>query len=242
MKVRHLPLLATLLLLLANLVAAAPQDQWIAKARAFVGAEATLDAVHSMHITGTLQNETGATVPVDIICMKPDQRIIKMTFEKFTRQITLDGYDGWMQQRDSANPTNWQLTLMDREQIKHIRADNAETLYFFKGLEQRGGRIEFLGDAKIDGKDTVKIAYIYGPNIVYHRYIEKTTGHQLLVEIEGGGTIREEGEIIVDGLRFSKRIINRGADGKTNILTIEKLTLNEVFPKSLFAVPTLITK
>ena len=241
MKVRHLPLLAALLILTANL-AAAPQDQWIAKARAFVGAEATLDAVRSMHITGTLQNETGATVPVDIICMKPDQRIIKMTFEKFTRQITLDGYDGWMQQRDSSNPTNWQLTLMDREQIKHIRADNAETLYFFKGLEQRGGRIEFLGDAKIDGKDTVKIAYVYGPSIIYNRYIEKATGRQLLVEIEGGGTIREEGEIIVDGLRFSKRIINRGADGKTNILTIEKLTLNEVFPKSLFAVPTLITK
>jgi outer membrane lipoprotein-sorting protein len=242
MKVRFFAVFAFLLTLSTSLAGAAPADQWIAKARAYVGTEGALDSVRSMHITGTLENEAGAKVPVDIICQKPNQRIIKLSFEKSVQQTTLDGYDGWLSNRDSVNPANWQLRLMDGAQIKRIRADNAETLNFFKGIEQHGGKVEFMGDATMEGHDTVKLAYIYGPGIIFYRYIDKATGRQVLVETESGVTIHEEGELIVDGIRFSKRIINRSADGKANILTIEKLTLNEDFPASLFAVPALITK
>ncbi|MBI3885832.1 MAG: hypothetical protein HY302_08925 [Opitutae bacterium] len=242
MKARPFAACSVLFALTAVWAAAAPADQWIAKARAYIGTERALDAVRSLHITGTLENETGAKVPVDIICQKPDQRLIKMTFEKAVKITALDDYDGWEQTRDSTNPTNWQLKLMDSSQIKRIRADNAETLNFFKGIEQHGGKVEFLGDAKTDGRDTVKLAYNYGPGIVFYRYIDKATGKQLLVETESGVTIREEGEMIVNGVRFSKRIINRNADGKTNTLTIDTLTLNEVFPENLFAVPSLIAK
>lgn len=242
MKVR---LFAFLSLLLANFTvgaAAAPADQWIAKARAFVGSESALDAVRTLHIVGTLENETGAKVPVDIICEKPAQRLIKLTFEKVIKLTALDGYDGWEETRDLTNPSNWQLKLMDSSQIKRIRADNAETLNFFRGIEQFGGKIEFLGDAKVEGKDTVKLAYNYGPGIIFYRYIEKATGRQVLVETESGVTIHEEGEMIVKGVRFSKRIINRNADGKTNTLTIDSLTINDSFPRSIYAVPSLITK
>ncbi len=242
MKVRLFAVFALLLAAATNQAGAAPADRWIAMARAYVGTESALDAVRSMHITGTLENEAGAKVPVEIICQKPNQRIIRLTFEKLVQQTTLDGYDGWLQTRDSVNPANWQLKLMDGAQIKRIRADNAETLNFFKGIEQHGGKVEFLGDATIEGHATVKLAYIYSPAIIFYRYIDKTTGKQVLVETESGVTIREEGELIVEGVRFSKRVINRGADGKTNILTIETLTLNEDFPSIQFAVPALITR
>ena len=242
MKVRLFALFALLLGIHATTVLAAPADQWIEKARAYVGTESALNAVRTLHIVGTLENETGAKVPVDIICEKPAQRLIKLTFEKVVKLTALDGYDGWEETRDLANPANWQLKLMDISQIKRIRADNAETMNFFRGIEQYGGKIEFLGDAKIEGKDTVKLAYNYGPGIIFYRYIEKATGRQVLVETESGVTIREEGELIVKGVRFSKRIINRNADGKTNILTIDSLTINDSFPRSTFAVPSLITK
>lgn len=242
MKARPFAVLSVLFAFSAIWAAAAPADQWIAKARAYVGTESALDGVRSMHITGTLENETGAKAPVEIICQKPDQRLIKLTLDKVIKLTGLDDYDGWEQTRDSVNPTNWQLKLMDGTQIKRIRADNAETLNFFKSIERHGGKVEFLGDAKLEGHDTVKLAYNYGPGIIFYRYIDKATGKQILVETESGVTIREEGEMIVNGVRFSKRIINRNADGKSNTLTIESLTLNEVFPESLFAVPALISK
>ena len=242
MKVRHFAALAILLATLTTGAVAAPADQWIAKARAYLGTESALDSVQSMHFTGTVETETGAKAPIEIICQKPNQRIIKLSFEKSIQQTTLDGYDGWVHTKDTSNAANWQLKLMSASQIKQIRADNAETLNFFRGIEHYGGKVEFLGDAKIEGHDTVKLAYIYSPEKIFYRYIDKATGHQVLVETESGGTIREEGELIVNGIRFSKRVINRNADGKTQTLNIESLTLNESFPKSLFAVPALITK
>ena len=69
----------------------------------------------------------------------------------------------------------------------------------------------------------------------------------MLTETEQGGRIKEEGEIMVNGLRFPQRVttITKVADAKNQIvdnpvvITFDKITLNETFPDSYFAVPPL---
>ncbi|MDP2138120.1 MAG: hypothetical protein Q8J74_09720, partial [Candidatus Didemnitutus sp.] len=56
---------------------------------------------------------------------------------------------------------------------------------------------------------------------------------------ESGGEIREEGELIVQGLRFPRKLLNKSADGQLATITFERVTLNEKFPDDVFAVPTL---
>ena len=99
------------------------------------------------------------------------------------------------------------------------------------------------GTATIDGISCQKIAFIHAPNIVFTRYFDLATGRLVYTETEAGSTLREQGEMIVEGVRFPKTLVttNKLPNGQTQSVTIniEKITVNEIFPPAFFAVPTL---
>lgn len=111
----------------------------------------------------------------------------------------------------------------------------------FRGLETRGGRIEDQGVVTIDGVACQKVAFIHAENIIFYRYFDLATGRLTLTETEAGGTLREQGELIAAGLRFPKSLVttakNPAGKVQTVTITVEKITVNEVFPASFFAVP-----
>ena len=112
---------------------------------------------------------------------------------------------------------------------------------FFRGLETRGGRIEDQGPVTIDGVACQKVAFVHAENIIFYRYFDLATGRLTLTETEAGGTLREQGELIAAGLRFPKSLVttakNPAGKVQTVTITVEKITVNEVFPASFFAVP-----
>lgn len=234
---------------LALAVAAHADPAIITKARAFLGAEAALDAVKSVHYVGTLvtadpDDATKQTrAAVEIVFQKPGQQRINITYDKAIEQTALDSYDAWQRQQDSSDANKWRQTLLSAEQIKRLRANTLENLTFFRGLERQGGRVENQGTATIDGIACQKIAFIHAPNIVFTRYFDLATGRLVLTETEAGGAIREQGETTVSGVRFPKTIITvtKTPAGKTQTVTInfDKITVNETFPASFFAVPSL---
>jgi len=61
-----------------------------------------------------------------------------------------------------------------------------------------------------------------------------------------GMVIREKGEIVVNGIRFPKTLINtgKGPDGKEQAITItfDHVTVNETFPASVFAIQSFLRK
>lgn len=221
----------------------------IAKARARVGSEAAINGVKSVHYVGTLvtvdpTDPTKQTrAAIDIIFQKNDQQRILVTSDKTIEVTALDSYEAWQRKQDAADATKWQQTLFKPEQVKLLRANTWETLSFFRGLETRGGRIEDLGPATIEGVACQKVAFIHSPSIVFYRYFDLATGRLVFTETESGGTLREQGEIVVDGLKFPKSFVTTTKIGKDQVqsvtINIEKVTVNEVFPSSLFAVPSL---
>ncbi|QYM79758.1 hypothetical protein K0B96_03835 [Horticoccus luteus] len=219
----------------------------IAKARAYLGNEKTIDALTSVHFAGKLNaDDSGATGPVqiDIIFQKPDQQRIEAKSNKGTEVTGLNGYEAWHRVQDAKDKAGWQLTLLGKDQVKRLRANTWENLAFFRGIERIGGQLKDEGTAVVDGVTTRKIAFIHDPDIVFYRYFDPATGRLVRTETEAGGSIREEGEVIVDGIRFPQKLItvSKNADGKeiTVSITFEKITVNENFPDSLFAVPDLI--
>lgn len=238
--------------LVLALVTTAAEPAIIAKARARLGSEAAIEAVKSIHYIGTLVTADPADptkqtrAAIDIVFQKNDRQRISATSDKIIETTALDDYDAWQRKQDAADPAKWQQTLLGAEQIKRLRANTWETLAFFRGLEVRGGRIEDLGAATIDGIACQKIAFIHAPNIVFHRYFDKATGRLTLTETEAGGTLREQGEIIASGIRFPKTLVTTTKNAKDQVQTvtinIEKVTVNEVFPPSFFGVPGLATK
>lgn len=233
-------------------VVPAAEPAIIAKARAFLGTEAALNAVQSVHFVGTLVTADPAdpTKParaaVEIFFQAPEKQRIQATSDKNIEVTALDGYDAWQRIQDLVKPTNWQVKLLGADQIKRLRAGTWESLGFFRGIERHGGRVENQGSATVDGLACQKLAFIYAPNIIFFRSFDQATGRLVYTETESGGTQREQGEIIVSGVRFPKTIVteNKNSAGQTQTITLnfEKITINEAMPASLFAVPALSVK
>jgi len=219
----------------------------ITKARARLGSEAAIGDLKSIHYVGTLVTTDPADpskqqrAAIEIVFQKNDQQRITTTYDQLIETTSLDGYDAWQRKQDPTDPTTWQQTLQGAEQIKRLRANTWETLAFFRGLETRGGRIEDQGVVTIDGVACQKVAFIHAENIIFYRYFDLATGRLTLTETEAGGTLREQGELIAAGLRFPKSLVTttKNPAGKVQsvTITVEKITVNEVFPATFFAVP-----
>lgn len=238
MKLRIFSLLAVSLALAAGpLQAADSVGQMLAKARGFLGSEKALDAVSTIHFTGTLEVAAGTRLPVDILFQKPYQQRITVTGPKVIEVTALDGYDAWQKRTNPANPTQWQVTLLDAGQVKRLRANTWENLSFFTGIEKKGGNVLFGGETTIDGLPCVKLSFVHANDIVFVRYFEKSTGRLVKTETESGAEIREEGEMIVNGVRFPKKVVNKAPNGSTTTIVFDRIELNSTVPASEFAVP-----
>jgi len=233
-----------LLIATSSALCAADLADTIVKARGYLGPEGTLDGVHSVHFVGTLATDDNRTATIEIIFQKPyRQRIVTSSVER--REITaLDDYEGWQRIEDPKDPARWRMNLLSKDQVKRLRSNTLENLSFFRGIERRGGRIEDLGIVDVNGRSANKVSFIHDSGSVFTRYFDETTGKLILTETEQGGSIREDGEILANGLRFPKKIvtISKTEGGKERSVSIEfqTVTVNEAFADELFAVPQIV--
>ena len=192
----------------------------IAEARAYVGSEAALDGLKSVHLVGRMAVETpgdpakGATAQIDIIFQKPWRECVTVVSSEGILRTALDGYDGWhLEQRLEPGQAAvfdphrvQQLTILDPERVKGLRTDTWENLSYYRGLEAAGGRIEDQGPATVDGVACEKVALIHSADTIYYRYFDQATGRLVYSETVKGAKIRERGEIVAGGIRFAKTI------------------------------------
>ena len=230
-------------------------EQVIARARAYLGSESALNAVTSIRFTGMLETteKIAATDdksklvdqpvrwPVEIVVQKPYQQQFTLTRPDSIETRALDGYDGWARSTSLQNPKEWRLRLLDAPEIKQLRANTWENLNFFSGLEKKGGHVELGGEATVDGVACVKLSFVHTDDIIFLRFFDKDSGRLVRTETEKGGDIREEGELIVGGIRFPRKVINKAANGQVTTLAFDKVVLNEPIPAADFAVPALPT-
>lgn len=222
----------------------------IARARAYLGSEAALNNVRSIHYVGTVVTTTPAEPTkqtrgaIEIIVVKPDRYRMTITSEARIETTGLDGYDAWTRVTAANDPTKWQQTLLGAEGVKRLRANTWENFAYFRGLEREGGSVQDKGVVKVDGIDCQKVAFVHAHNILFYRYFDIETGRLVHTETEADWSIREQGELIVDGVRFGKTITTvvrnqMGQSERTVTIVFDKITLNENFPASFFTVPPL---
>ncbi len=238
MKAR-LALVAAILIATAQPAVAQTADQWITKARARLGSETALQGMNSIHFMGTIEVDGAAARQLDIVFQKPMQQRITLSGAELVEVIALDEYDGWQKRINPKNPAQWQVTLLDGAQTKRLRAQAWDNLNFLRGIDKLRGSVQLGGDATVDGIECVKLVFTYYGSIGLTRYYDKATARLVKTETEQGVEIREEGEMVVDGIRFARKLINREKNGRIVTMTFEKIILNERHPASEFAVPAL---
>lgn len=221
----------------------------ISLARAYLGPDSTLDGIRSIHFSGTLElvdPEHAANGPMhgrlDMIFAKPMRQRLIFRQEKISRTTVLDGYDAWDLLQDNADPSKMKLTWLSAGDTKMIRASTWENLSFFRGSEGDVS-VEDKGPETIDSVACERVDFSHGPGIVYQRYFDRDTG-RLVLTVRGQETIRESGEIRVDGLRFAKTIVSetRMPSGMRMVSTVtfDRIVLNESEGPEVFAAPSLV--
>ena len=220
----------------------------IAKARAYLGTEAALNAIKSVRYDGTITSpdpndaskQTRATI--EIIVQKPDQQRVVARSDKGVETTAVDGYEAWQRFQDTANPKNQRLVVLKPDGVKRLRAQAWENLSFYRGLEARGGKVEDQGTATVDGITCQKVAFIHAPNVIFRRYFDVATGRLVQTETEDGGITREEGERVVAGVRFptTMKMTVKSAKAETQWVTIalESIAVNETLPAAVFRLPS----
>ena len=241
-----LPLLA-LVVGLSGVVAAEPAI--IAKARAYLGTEAALDSVHTLHYYGELSIEgveSETPISVEIIFQKPHRQLSVIKSERGTEETGLDGYDGWQRVIAKDDESRWRLSLMSIPQIKSLRANVWENLSFFRGLESAGGELKDMGEAEIDGIACRKLVFTHGSQASFTRYFDLKTGRLILTETLRGEKITEQGTTEVNGVKFPKVLttVTPRNDGATQTVTItfDRVVVNETVDPEIFGVPVLSSK
>jgi hypothetical protein len=232
----------------ASLLASTPETSAIlAKARNYLGGDAVLNGVNSVHFFGSIdmvETPPAANNPgkssIEIIFQKPCQHRLVVSSEKSVDITGLDNYFAW--RRVEPVGARAKNVSMGKEQIKRLRANTWENLSFYRGIESRGGEMLDRGESDVDGVKCRKIVFSYGPGIEFVRYFDLATGRLVLTETMPVGSIREEGEIMVAGVRFPRKLIatsTAGADGKVRVIniTFDRIALNETFPASTFEQP-----
>jgi hypothetical protein len=216
-------------------------------ARAYLGPESTLDGIQSIHFVGSLVWSDGGnsgkppvSASLDMIFAKPLRQHLVDRREKVTRTTVLDGYDAWDFDQSNADPAKHRLTWLSVGDIKTLRANTWENLYYYKVPE--GGQVEDKGPATIDDIACERVDFTHGPGIVYERYFDRDTG-RLVLTVRGPESIRESGELRADGIRFAKTIVSttKTASGKVVVTTVtfDSVKLNEPLAPDLFSVPSI---
>jgi hypothetical protein len=220
----------------------------IALARAYLGPESTLEAITSIHYTGTLDRldpDSTDKAPVhaslDLVFVKPMRQRLVARGDKVTMTTVLDGYDAWDWLQDNTDPLRFRLTWLKAAEIKTLRANTWENLYYYRVPE--GGSVEDKGPATVDGITCERIDFSHGKGLVYERYFDRDTG-RLVLTVRGSESFRESGEIRVDGIRFPKKIVSstKTASGKdlVSTATFVSITLNEPLSPGVFSVPSIL--
>jgi hypothetical protein len=215
-------------------------------ARSYLGPESTLEGINTIHFIGTLDRVDPArpTDPndhatLDMVFEKPLRQHLEIHGAKGTRTTVLDGYDAWDLVRPAADPTRVRLNFLPPAEIKTLRANTWENLYFFKA--PAWGTEEDKGPATVDGIECERVDFIHDPATTYARYFDRDTG-RLVLTVRGGETLRQVGEIVVDGIRFPKSVVStgKGPTGKEVVSTVsfQSITLNEPVSPALFAAPS----
>jgi hypothetical protein len=156
------PRLVAIAVLLAPAALAAAELPIIARARARLGSDQALDGVRTLHFYATLSTtdprdpSKQVSAKLELLFEKPDRQRISATYDRparsdkpdehpFVETTALDAYEAWTRVQDLVDASKWRMTLLDAERVKQLRASTWESLHFFRGIEDIGGRVEALG-------------------------------------------------------------------------------------------------
>ncbi len=217
---------------------AATVDEIIAKARQHIGSEEALDSIKSIHFKGKfIATNRGTEGLIEILFQKPFQQRLDVFEGESVLTTALNGYDGWNRRFSTTNPKSWDLEILSADDLKRMRANTHDNLFFFTGLEKLRGKIVDEGVVNKDGREAHVLVFRYDAKIFYKRYFDVKTGDLISTINDQGLEIKEVGQMVVDEVRFPEKVVSLINGEIVNTVEFTEIILNEDFDSTYFDLP-----
>lgn len=209
-------------------------------ARSYLGDSDKLDAIDCIRYKGSLLYSTGDLGTIEMVYQKPMRQ--KMTAIVNTRKevSVLDGSEGWTTFERVGDSLPLGMEIFDPIRILIMQSAVREAFGFYKNPSVRNGAIFYDGKESVKGRECVILTYEHGDGIAYRRFIDAETGQLRKMLDSKGVEYYEEGEIVVDGIRFPKKMVSTfstALGGQTMEFAYTSIKLNEKLPDSEFVMP-----
>lgn len=219
------------------------------KARAYLGSETDLEAVHSIQYRGTVTlyqgkdaegNERDPMVGQAILSFeKPYSQKIEFIFEEQSLVTGFNGYEGYeyVSFNQEAGDPVINIRSIGGDELRRNKAAAVENLQFFRPFDFDMKNTVDKGLVEVDGKQARQIDFIHNGKFVFSRFFDVNNGDLLKTVLDTGMVTIESGETMVDGIRFSGKTVGL-LDGELKYeMVFDEILINPEFDSNMFDYP-----
>lgn len=212
-------------------------EEIIEKARAFVGPEDKIDGVEALYYEGEMVMAAGGpNRGITLLLEKPAKQRLEITQGEGRITMVVNGLEGYMMQENLTTGESG-FAPLPLEQVRRFKANALENLYFFKFPASAQVRSKFMGEVDFRGQTVNRVRYIHPGGVQFVRYFDPKTGELVGTETDTGTINTEEGSMIIDGLKFSEKVLSFEGDELANTITFSKVEVNPEVGDDAFAFP-----
>lgn len=225
----------------AALLSAQTADELVGKNLAAHGGIEKLKAMHSLRMTGKMQ-QGSFTVQIRIDRMAPDLIRQNFTIMNMTGMSAYDGTIGWRMMPFGGRR---EPEMLGEDDLRGLQ-DEADFYGHLVDYREKGNTIEYLGHDTVDGDDAYRLKVTLKNGDLIYYYLDPETFLEIRTETAQfiHGSVRESftemGSFkLVDGIYFPFALStgNPRDPGQTSQFTIEKIEANVPIDPAEFKMP-----
>lgn len=209
-------------------------------ARSYLGDSNKLDSISSIHYKGSLLYSSGDLGTIEMVYQKPmKQRMVAVIGDRKEVSV-LNNSEGWTTFERVIDSVPLSMEIFDPIRILIMQASVREAFGFFKKPNTRNGEITYEGRESVKGHECIVLTYHHGDGIAFRRFIDAETGQVRRTLDSKGVEYSEEGEILVEGIRFPKKMVSTfstAIGSQTMEFAYSSIKLNQKLPESDFIMP-----
>lgn len=216
----------------------ASEKDVIERARATVGADATLDGLVTLQLVGSLE-------PVDpdmpsatllIIARKPTSQRLEIKVDDMVETTILNGDKGCII-RSNLNAGASQMRDLVGSELERVNYSTRQFFNFYRPDFKNGEKVSLEGIEDYRGQRSYKLVYQYpsGPKTTRYFSVEDDTLVSTITEngVESLGV----GSQTVDGIRFPEKIEYYEGERKLHTIVLQDVKVNKPLIAGIFEIP-----
>ena len=217
----------------------------IEKARATIGADAVLNDLVTLQMRGRIEPGESklSSAKVSITARKPCSQRLEVTVDDLLETTILEGDSGCIIRSNlSEGARGSQFRMMTEKEVQRVAFNTRQLFGFYEADSKNGEIVIYNGIEQRRGLRCHKLLYSYPNDITTTRYFA-VNDHKLVSMVTDKGVESVEiGELIVNGIKFPRRIEYYQKNRRLHTLILNEVEVNKPLRKGVFMIPDIQKK